>query len=342
MGIHRIHPGTKAEIDEIIITGSKQLNITIDDSQKIFEESRGDYWLTQQLCRTICNSQNVDATQLEHVHITWNADSVIERVVGSLMHGYDPTVRSFCRGRRFRPTNDPYFKLLRCVSQQSRSSVDLNELANANPDVKGSINNVKDHRLSVLISEKQDCSKFFYYDNATKNFAIEDPALFFYIKHLNWDSLRERCGFRDSEKDFEFDIAISFAGENRDLAEFIANQLSELDISVFYDRNYEDNYLGGPWSKYFNEIFVEKSRLVAVLLDKHHLDKVWPTFERDCFSPRVKSQEVIPIHLDETVFPGIPNDLVSIHFRSTKDISDQRDDIIDNIVMRIAIKLQNL
>lgn len=342
VGIHRITPGTPEVISQMVILGSDLLNIKISNPEMIAEESRGDYWLTQQLCKTICISSNVDSTQDTKKNIVWDSKNVKKLVVQNLQHSYDPAVKEFCRGRRFRPTNDPYYKLLKAVSEQDRSSVDLNELANSRQDIKGSINNIKDHRLRVLLDQKELCAKLFYYDVRTKNFALEDPALFYYIKNLDWDELRQRCGFREDQRDFEFDIAMSFAGENRDLAKFIVDQLSELDISVFYDKHYEDNYLGGPWSDKFNDIFVNRSRLVVVLLDCHHHDKVWPTFERDCFIVRVAAREVIPVFLDDTIFVGIPNDLVSIHFKLTGDINDNRDSIIDEVVLRIATKLDGL
>ena len=109
----------------------------------------------------------------------------------------------------------------------------MNELANSRPDIKGSINNIKDHRLTVLLEQKELCARLFYYDSSTKNFALEDPALFYYLKHLDWNGLRQRSGFRETARDYEFDIAISFAGENRELASFIVDQLEELDISTF-------------------------------------------------------------------------------------------------------------
>lgn len=342
IGIHRIAPGTPESIMELINNGCHHLNIKISPSEEIVNESRGDYWLTQQICRTICISVGVDKTQQTELEIQWDKSLVNALVVENLHHNYDPAVREFCRGRRFRPTNDPYYKLLRAVSEQDSSNVDLNELANSRAEIKGSINNVKDHRLKVLLEQKEMCSRLFYYDPETKGFAIEDPALFYYLRNLNWDSLRQRCGFRNEHQDYEFDIAISFAGESRDLAKFIVEQLAELDISVFYDRHYEDNYLGGPWSKYFEDVFVHRSRLVTALLDEYHKNKIWPTFERECFSIRVPQGEVIPVFLDDSIFPGIPSDLVSIKFNLEGDIDSQKDDIIDNVVLRIAAKLDSL
>ena len=87
-------------------------------------------------------------------------------------------------------------------------------------------------------------------------------------------------------------MAISFAGENRDLARFIADSLETLDVPVFYDERFEANFLGKAWSAQFKEISSAKSRLVLCLLDKHHKDKIWPTFEREHFAPRVAEESV--------------------------------------------------
>ena len=42
------------------------------------------------------------------------------------------------------------------------------------------------------------------------------------------------------------------------------------------------------------------SRLVVCFLDAHHKEKIWPTFERECFQPRVADAEVF---LDDNTLP---------------------------------------
>lgn len=334
-GIHRIQPGTKAQIDELIAAGSKELNIGFDNGNVIFNESRGDYWLTQQLCQSACALSGVTETREERGTVHIDLGMLRKRVVERLKAAYYPAVKEFCRGQRFRPSNDPYFKLLRVISEQDSSIVDLNELANARLDVHGSINNIKERRLGALIQSKPVCARHFYYNSETKNFAIEDPALFYFLKHLDWNNLRNDCGFRDVAKDYEFDFAISFAGENRDLARHIAESLYMLDANVFFDEQYEANYLGQTWSKQFLRIFRSESRLVVCLLDSRHREKIWPTFERECFEPRVADGEVIPIFLDETVFPGIPKDTVGIKYKWNPDDPNWRDNVIDQIVFKL-------
>lgn len=334
-GIHRIQPGTAVQIQELISAGSKELNLSFTNSNVIFDESRGDYWLTQQLCQSACALNGVTETCAEQRSIAIDLALLRQRVVDKLKAAYYPAVKEFSRGQRFRPSNDPYYKLLRAVSEQDSSIVDLNELANAKTEVHGSINNIKERRLSVLIQSKPVCARHFYYNSETKNFAIEDPALFYFLKHLDWNALRNDCGFREAPKDYEFDFAISFAGENRDLARHIAESLETLDANVFFDEHYEANYLGKRWSKEFLRIFGSDSMLVVCLLDKHHKDKIWPTFERECFEPRVANGEVIPIFLDDTVFHGIPKDTVGIRYTWKPSDTGWRDDVINKIVFKL-------
>lgn len=338
-GIHRIQPGTKTEIHKLITSGCEALNIEIQNTEHIFAESGGDYWLTQQLCQTICTTNAVLQTSLETRSIPFEAVTLRRTVVDRLRAAYYPAVKEFCRGRRFRPSNDPYFKLLRAVGQQSSSIVDLNELANANPDVRGSINNIKEHRLAVLLQSKPACARHFYYNQETKNFSIEDPALFYFLKHLDWNALRLDCGFRESTRDYEWDFALSFAGENRELARLIAKNLEILDARVFFDEYFENNYLGKTWSEQFKRIFGESSRLVICLLDTHHKSKIWPTFERECFVPRVPDGDVTPIFLDDTHFVGIPSDLVGINFAADCSNENSEEAVIEQIVYKLMERI---
>jgi hypothetical protein len=286
---------------------------------------------------------NVTETADTAKALSFSVPALRQRVTARLEHSYQEAAKEFCRGKRFRSTNDPYLKLLRCVSQQDSSIVDLTELANANPDVRGSINNIKEKRLSILIESKSICDRYFYYNPETRQFAIEDPALFYYVKHLDWDGLRKVCGFRVGERDYDFDFAISFAGENRELAKIIAEQLEVLDCSVFYDEFFEANYLGKAWHLKFREVFAEQCRFVLCLLDKHHLEKLWPTFERESFAPRVQDAAVIPIFLDETAFPGIPRDIVGIRFDVSGGPPDQLGNrVTDEIVFKLMARLEEV
>lgn len=336
-GIHKVEPAHETAIMELIEKGEEKLNITIGHHKEILHESAGDYWLAQLLCQQICKSNGLIETSLKKIDLNFDTGDLRKRLVNQLENSFLDPVKAFCRGTRFRPTNDPYFKLLRAISFQDNSVVDLNDLANENPDVKGSINNIKETRINILLKSNELCDRYFYYNSQIKSFAIEDPALFYYLKHLDWDELRKSCGFKENEDDYEFDFAISFAGENRAVAEKIAELLGVLDCTVFYDKYYENNYLGRVWSNQFQEIFGKKSRLVICLLDAKHREKIWPTFERECFEPRIPDGAVIPIFLDDTLFPAISSDINGIHARDI-DLSDENS-LTDYIVLPLEERL---
>lgn len=112
-----------------------------------------------------------------------------------------------------------------------------------------------------------------------------------------------------------------------------------LDARVFFDEYFETNFLGKAWSNEFKRIFSTDSRLVVCLLDRHHKEKLWPTFERECFQPRVQDADVIPVYLDDTIFPGIPGDLVGIKFRWDPSAEEREETIISEIVYKLMERL---
>jgi hypothetical protein len=333
-GIHKVSAGDAQSIMNLIKRGCAELNVHLSDYDAIFNESKGDYWLTQILCQSICSLNDVTETQAETVELQFDLSKVREKVVNKLHAAYHLPVKEFCRGKRFRKSNDPYFKLLRLIGRQGTSIVDLNKLANQFEEFKGSINNIKERRLDILLQTKESLNRYFYYNSDSKNFAIEDPALFYYIKHLDWNKLRDDCGFTDAERNLEYDLAISFAGENRDLAKRFAEKIEIFDVSVFFDELYEANLLGRALTKQFTRIFNTDSQFVLVLLDVNHKEKVWPTFERETFKKRVADEAVIPVYVDNTVFLGIPEDIYGIDLRN--GISD---DIIDDAVIKIVDRI---
>lgn len=342
-GIHKISPASKEQTVALVENGSKALNILIKDVEKFYKESRGDYWLTQNLCKTLCNLNGITETQEELKEVVPDFDLVRKTIVGRLEPVYYDAVKDFCRGARFRPSNDPYFRILQFIATKSEdSNVDLIELANAYKEIAGSINNVKDKRLSILLSEKQKASQYFYYNKDTARFSIEDPAMFYFIKNLDWDKARRDCGFRekDAASSPRYDVAISFAGENRAIAQHIAESLEKYDIAVYFDENHETELLGKSLGEEFEEVFSRESRFVVALLDKNHLEKDWPTFERDVFIKRVRKMEIIPIYLDETVFPCLPSDVYGIKVSIDVNSADWKCMVDERVVRRLIEKMQ--
>ena len=120
------------------------------------------------------------------------------------------------------------------------------------------------------------------------------------------------------KKDFEFDIAISFAGEDREIAEELADELQTKGVEVFYDRYFKGKLWGKELTKYFQDVYGPKTRFVVLLLSKHYPVKKWTGFEffimREEAEKR-KTEFILPVKLDNTKMKGIKDDVAYLDYQ---------------------------
>ena len=106
----------------------------------------------------------------------------------------------------------------------------------------------------------------------------------------------------------QFEVALSFAGEQRGYVEQVAQQLHERGVSVFYDR-FEQEYLWGrDLAVEFNRVFERSNALVVMFVSADYVKKAWPTHERrSILSRMVKDDQalVLPVRFDDSEVPGL-------------------------------------
>src|SRR5712692_5523387 len=114
----------------------------------------------------------------------------------------------------------------------------------------------------------------------------------------------------DSAKSYDYDVALSFAGEDRMHAEALAEILRHHNVKIFYD-NYEKSSL---WGKnlytYLSEIYQEKARYCVMFLSQYYAAKLWTNHERESAQARAfreNEEYILPVRLDNTKIPGIPS-----------------------------------
>jgi hypothetical protein len=95
-GIHRIKSGDIEHVRQLVQSGSERLRVHIPDIEKIFVETNGDFWLTQQICQSICAAAGITETQSALKTITFNVAEIRQRVVDRLQAAYHPAVKEFC------------------------------------------------------------------------------------------------------------------------------------------------------------------------------------------------------------------------------------------------------
>lgn len=133
---------------------------------------------------------------------------------------------------------------------------------------------------------------------------------------------------------FEYDVALSFAGEDREYVEDIAARLKANGVRVFYDRYALVETWGADLYEFFDEIFRNKARFVVVFVSAHYLAKPWPTHERRSAQARALAQYdtyLLPVRLDDSELPGLRPTVGYVDARHLT-----RDALVDLIRQKIA------
>ena len=110
------------------------------------------------------------------------------------------------------------------------------------------------------------------------------------------------------QKEYKYQVALSFAGEDRAYADEVANCLRKNSIHVFYDNFEEDVLWGKDLYVYLDNIYRKESRFCVMFLSENYAKKVWTNHERQSAQARAfqKNEDyILPVKLDDTEIPGI-------------------------------------
>lgn len=112
------------------------------------------------------------------------------------------------------------------------------------------------------------------------------------------------------EQSLAYDVALSFAGENRDYVEQVAQCLKEAGVNVFYDKFETAQLWGQDLADHLGEVYGKKSRFVVMFISKYYPSKGWPTHERQSAQARaIRENKVVllPARFDDTEIAGLPS-----------------------------------
>ncbi|MQR84843.1 TIR domain-containing protein [Bacillus megaterium] len=130
----------------------------------------------------------------------------------------------------------------------------------------------------------------------------------------------------DSTKAWQYDVALSFAGEDRKYVDEIAENLKSIGIKVFYDQYETVTLWGKDLYLHLDDIYRNKSMYCVMFLSNYYKNKVWTNHERESAQARAfeeKAEYILPIRIDETEIPGIKptTGYISANEYSTLEIS---------------------
>jgi len=118
----------------------------------------------------------------------------------------------------------------------------------------------------------------------------------------------------------QYDLALSFAGENRSYVEEVAGGLKAAGVSVFYDKFEKADLWGKNLIEHLAEIYGHRSRFVVMFVSKEYVEKAWTTHERRHAQDRAllaQSEYILPARFDDTVVPGMTSTVGFVDLRHT-------------------------
>jgi len=134
----------------------------------------------------------------------------------------------------------------------------------------------------------------------------------------------------------KYDVALSFAGEDREYALKLATILEKSSIKVFYDEFEQAKLWGKNLYDYLSEIYSKESKYCIMFLSKYYAAKAWTTHERQNAQERAfreNKEYILPIKIDDTEIPGITSTIGYIDVRKVKI-----EDIANMVLEKLGIE----
>lgn len=108
----------------------------------------------------------------------------------------------------------------------------------------------------------------------------------------------------------QFDVCLSFAGEQRSYVKQVYDELVKNQIRVFYDqdKDIEVHLWGKNLYEAFKEIYKTKASFCVMFVSKEYAAKTWTRHEkRSAFSRAYTENEeyILPVRFDNTEIPGL-------------------------------------
>ena len=131
----------------------------------------------------------------------------------------------------------------------------------------------------------------------------------------------------------QYDVALSFAGEDRVIAREMATKLQAEGYAVFFDEFEKANLWGADLSVTLGQIYKERARYCVLFVSKHYAMKPWTNLERQAALARAFKERqpyILPVRLDDTELPGLSEMIGYLDVRSVG---------IDEIVALLSQKL---
>jgi hypothetical protein len=140
--------------------------------------------------------------------------------------------------------------------------------------------------------------------------------------------------------DQQYDLAVSFAGEQRDYVERAVAACKGLGLRVFYDRDKNNEWWGNNFIREQRSVYSSQTRFFVPFISNEYWSKPIPMDEFSAaMMTAVKQGDgyILPILMDDT---EIPRDLIHphIHYLRARDYTPEQ--LAEQLVQRVGAAKQ--
>jgi len=105
-----------------------------------------------------------------------------------------------------------------------------------------------------------------------------------------------------------YDVAISFAGDDRRVAALLAKGLVLKGLNVFYDEYAQADLWGKDLYAHLTSVYKDEAKYCLMIISVNYIQKQWTSLERRAAQARAfseSSEYILPLRLDDTPVDGV-------------------------------------
>lgn len=314
---------------KLLNKGSVALKFNFSDSltEEIVSASNGVPSIIHVIARVCCISAGIEKTLEEPIVIDRRLRDLKEEIL-RIFHGkYRDKIVGLAKGKQqARSVHNTYFDIVAQIAKSDSSEIPTEMLYRS---IVGSIADPKErsrkatsfynclNNLSDVIDQK-GLSDILLFRSGGTYISVEDPTFRFYLNLLDIDDIKTRIHLRTSE--YPFDIAVSFAGNDRPTVKSFVDALKDLGLTVFYDFDQQALLWGKDIRVKLAEVYANEAQYMVVFLSESYPERDWTDFElsvgKEAAEKRTE-EYLLPLRLDDVKVVGLKSTIGYIDLRQT-------------------------
>lgn len=305
-------------VRKLIILGEQALNIKFSETLKmeIVAASNGVPSVVQTICRTICVDRGIEMTVKNNTQeIDLKIKSLKNEILRVFKAKYFDKVVGLAKGKQqARSVHNTYFDIIAAIASDERSEIPteflFNKIVATISDSKQRVRKATSYynclnNLNDVI-EAKEMNDILLYSKGATYISIEDPSFRFYLNLMDIEDVKSKVHIRYD--DYQYDVAVSFSGDIRDIVDEFSHVAEKKGLNVFYDSDKQAQLWGTDLRKKLSEVYSNEALYMVVFLSEAYPERDWTNFELaigKSASDKRTSEYLLPIRVDDVNIVGI-------------------------------------